>query len=55
MGFGLYLKNSVDAAQGAVFIRSFWRVNIWFIVLLPLRMIYFTLVQLVTLLSRSPS
>ena len=50
MGFGLYLKNSVDAAQGAVFIRSFWRVNIWFIVLLPLRMIYFTLVQLVTLL-----
>ena len=50
MGFGLYLKNGVDAAQGAVFIRSFWRVNIWFIVLLPLRMIYFTLVQLVTLL-----
>lgn len=52
MGFGLYLKNSVDAEQGADFIRTFWRVEIWFIALLPLRAIYFAFMQLLNLTLR---
>lgn len=53
MGFGLYLKNSVDAEQGADFIRSFWRVEIWFIALLPLRAIYFAFMQLLNLIPEA--
>ena len=50
MGFGLYLKNSVNAAQGTGFIRAFWRVEIWMVALLPLRMVYYAFFQLVSLI-----
>ena len=53
MGFGLYLKNGVDAAQGAGFIRAFWRVDIWMVALLPLRMLYFTFMRLLSLIPES--
>lgn len=53
MGFGLYLKNSIDAEQGAGFIRAFWRVEIWFIALLPLRVIYFAFIQLLNLIPET--
>lgn len=53
MGFGLYLKNSVDADQGVSFIRAFWRVDIWIIALLPTRMIYFSFAQLLNLIPEA--
>lgn len=53
MGFGLYLKNSIDAEQGSAFIRAFWRVDIWLVALLPMRMIYFTGMQLLTLIPEA--
>ena len=53
MGFGLYLKNGIDAAQGSGFIRAFWRVDIWMVALLPLRMLYFTFMQLLSLIPES--
>lgn len=53
MGFGLYLKNSIDAAQGSGFIRAFWRVDIWMVALLPLRMLYFTFMRLLSLIPES--
>lgn len=36
MGFGLYLKSSMDAQQGSDFIRAFWRIEIWMVALLPI-------------------
>ena len=53
MGFGLYLKNGIDAAQGSGFIRAFWRVDIWMVALLPLRMLYFTFMRLLSLIPES--
>lgn len=53
MGFGLYLKGSVDAEQGAAFIRAFWRVEIWIVALLPMRMAYFTFLQLLNLIPEA--
>lgn len=53
MGFGLYLKNGIDAAQGSGFIRAFWRVDIWMVALLPLRMLYFTFMRLLPLIPES--
>ena len=53
MGFGLYLRNSIDAEQGANFIRAFWRVDIWLVALLPMRMGYFTFLQLVNLIPEA--
>ena len=53
MGFGLYLKNSIDAAQGSGFIRAFWRVDIWMVALLPLCMLYFTFMRLLSLIPES--
>ena len=50
MGFGLYLKNGIDAEQGSGFIRAFWRVDIWMIALLPMRVIYFAFLQLMQLI-----
>lgn len=53
MGFGLYLKNGIDTAQGSGFIRAFWRVDIWMVALLPLRMLYFTFMRLLSLIPES--
>ena len=53
MGFGLYLRNSIDAEQGASFIRAFWRVGIWLIALLPMRIGYFTFLQLLDLIPEA--
>lgn len=53
MGFGLYLKNGVDTEQGSSFIRAFWRVNIWIVALLPLRVIYFAFMQLLNLIPEA--
>lgn len=53
MGFGLYLKNSVDAEQGVSFIRTFWRVDIWIVALLPTRMLYFSFAQLLNLIPET--
>lgn len=53
MGFGLYLRNNVDAEQGSDFIRAFWRVDIWLVALLPMRMGYFTFLQLVNLIPEA--
>lgn len=53
MGFGLYLKNGIDAEQGSGFIRAFWRVDIWMIALLPMRMIYFAFLQLMQLIPEA--
>ena len=53
MGFGLYLKNGVDAAQGAGFIRSFWQVEIWMVALLPLRQVHHAFFQLISLLPEA--
>ena len=53
MGFGLYLKNSVDAGQGAGFIRTFWRVDIWIVSLLPMRIFYFAALQLLNLIPEA--
>lgn len=53
MGFGLYLRNSIDAEQGAGFIRAFWRVDIWLTALLPMRMGYFTFLQLLELIPEA--
>lgn len=49
-GFGLYLKNSADTIQEAGFIRSFWRVNIWMVALLPVRMACSAFMQLLRLI-----
>ena len=53
MGFGLYLKSSMDTQQGLDFIRAFWRVEIWMVALLPLRMLYFTFMRLLSLIPES--
>lgn len=53
MGFGLYLKNSVDAPQGSDFIRAFWRVDIWIVALLPMRVFYFTFLQVLNLIPEA--
>lgn len=53
MGFGLYLKSSVDAPQGSDFIRAFWRVDIWIVALLPMRICYFAFLQVLNLIPEA--
>ena len=53
MGFGLYLRSSVDAEKGSGFICAFWRVEIWLIALLPMRIIYFACLQLLNLIPEA--
>lgn len=53
MGFGLYLKNGLDTTQGANFIRTFWRIEIWMVALLPVRMICSTLMPLMNLIPEA--
>ncbi len=40
MGFGLYMKNAISPEKGLDFIRAFWRINIWLVALLPLRLVW---------------
>lgn len=53
MGFGLYLKSSVDAPQGSDFIHAFWRVDIWIVALLPMRICYFAFLQVLNLIPEA--
>ena len=53
MGFGLYLKSSMDAQQGLDFIRAFWRVEIWMVALLPTRVLYFSFTPLLNLIPET--
>lgn len=53
MGFGMYLKNSIDPKHGADFIRAFWRVEIWFIALLPIRFLYHMFIKLLYLIPNA--
>ena len=43
----------MSPAQGSGFIRAFWRVDIWMVALLPLRMLYFTFMRLLSLIPES--
>lgn len=53
MGFGLYLKSSMDTQQGLDFIRAFWRVEIWMVALLPTRVLYFSFTPLLNLIPET--